>query len=194
MQNPFDSFLKVKDEFKLGSLTTESFHPLSQNLSELANSNTEEAFEVLQKIDHLALDKISAKAGEVFILAKKIEKTFKNNGRVFLVGCGATGRLSLAIETLVRFHLKREDVISFMAGGDYALIKSVERFEDEASFGKRQLRDLNFSENDFLIAITEGGETNFVIGAAQEASRIAKISPHFLYCNPKEELMPLTRC
>lgn len=194
MHNPFDSFLKVKNEFKLGSLTTESFHPLSANLSALANSDLEKAFEVLKEIDHLALDKISHKGSEVYKLSQKIKKTFENKGKVFLVGCGATGRLSLALETLTRLHLKRDDVISFMAGGDYALIKSVERFEDSQEFGKRQSNDLNFTENDFLIAITEGGETNFVIGAAQAASQISLIHPHFLYCNPQSELMGLTRC
>lgn len=194
MQNPYESFFKVKNQFQLGKLTTESFHPLSSELSDLCHNDLASAFDVMMQIDDLALSKLEPLSSDVYKLAQKINQTFKNNGKIFFVGCGATGRLSLSIETIWRHQTKREDVVSFMAGGDYALIKSVEKFEDSAEFGKRQLHDLGFSENDLLVAITEGGETNFVIGAAMEASRISKISPHFLYCNPKNELMGLERC
>lgn len=53
-------------------------------------------------------------------------------GRVFVSGCGATGRLALLIEKVWREwapeHL-RERVVGFMAGGDCALVKSIEGFE-----------------------------------------------------------------
>src|SRR5690606_22485351 len=38
-------------------------------------------------------------------------------------------------------------------------------------------------------AVTEGGETPFVIGAAETASRISKRAPFFLYCNPDSILV-----
>ena len=53
-----------------------------------------------------------------------------------------------------------------MAGGDFALIKSVEGFEDFTAFGKKQIGDLGVSDRDAVFAITEGGETSFVIGTA----------------------------
>ena len=53
-----------------------------------------------------------------------------------------------------------------MAGGDYALIKSVEGFEDFTAFGRKQIRDLGVRAGDVVFAITEGGETSFVIGTA----------------------------
>jgi N-acetylmuramic acid 6-phosphate etherase len=56
-----------------------------------------------------------------------------------------------------------------MTGGDYALIRSVESFEDYIEFGKRQARDLGISEGDTLFAITEGGETSSVISTALQA-------------------------
>ena len=57
-----------------------------------------------------------------------------------------------------------------MAGGDYALIKSVEGFEDFTAFGRKQLRDFGVCANDVVFAITEGGETSFVIGTAWEGA------------------------
>jgi N-acetylmuramic acid 6-phosphate etherase len=56
-----------------------------------------------------------------------------------------------------------------MTGGDYALIRSVESFEDYIEFGKRQARDIGISNGDTLFAITEGGETSSVIGTALQA-------------------------
>ena len=74
-----------------------------------------------------------------------------------------------------------------MAGGDYALIKSVEGFEDFAPFGRRQIADLGVAKGDMVFAITEGGETSFVIGTAwqglEAGARVA-----FVYNNPDEVL------
>lgn len=190
----FDNFFHLKDEFSLGHLTTESFHPLSRNLSSLSKNDLFHGFKVLQEIDELALERLSEYKKEIYLLSHKIKDTLLNQKKIYLVGCGATGRLSLSIETYARRYLKRSDVIGFMAGGDYALIKSVERFEDNDEYGKRQLHDVGFEEGDFLIAITEGGETNFVIGACLEAEKISTVRPHFIYCNPRDELIRFERC
>jgi N-acetylmuramic acid 6-phosphate etherase len=74
-----------------------------------------------------------------------------------------------------------------MAGGDYALIKSVEGFEDFQPFGRKQIGDLGVRASDFVFAITEGGETSFVIGTAWEAlDRGARVA--FVYNNPDDVL------
>ena len=70
-----------------------------------------------------------------------------------------------------------------MAGGDYALIKSVEGFEDFTAFGKKQITDLGVSAKDVVFAITEGGETSFVIGTAW-AGVDAGAKVYFVYNNP----------
>ena len=74
-----------------------------------------------------------------------------------------------------------------MAGGDYALIKSVEGFEDFTAFGKKQMTDLGVSAKDVVFAITEGGETSFVIGTAW-AGVEAGAKVYFVYNNPDEIL------
>ena len=75
--------------------------------------------------------------------------------------------------------------MSVMAGGDYALIKSVEGFEDFAPFGRKQIADLGVAGGDMVFAITEGGETSFVIGTAWQALEAgARVA--FVYNNPDE--------
>ena len=76
---------------------------------------------------------------------------------------------------------------SVMAGGDYALIKSVEGFEDFTAFGKKQIADLGVSSKDVVFAITEGGETSFVIGTAWQGV-YAGAKVYFVYNNPDDIL------
>jgi N-acetylmuramic acid 6-phosphate etherase len=74
-----------------------------------------------------------------------------------------------------------------MAGGDFALIKAVEGFEDFTAFGKKQIGDLGVNSKDVVFAITEGGETSFVIGTAWRGVEVgAKV--YFVYNNPDDIL------
>jgi N-acetylmuramic acid 6-phosphate etherase len=74
-----------------------------------------------------------------------------------------------------------------MAAGDFALIKSVEGFEDFTEFGKKQIGDLGVGAKDVVFAITEGGETSFVIGTVWKGLEVgAKV--YFVYNNPDDIL------
>ncbi len=187
-----DEFLALAAQYQLGTLDTEGFHPLTANLSTQARNDLPAALRALQAVDVTALASFQEKAGGVAELAVAVDKTFAAGKRVFLCGCGATGRLSLAAEWLARAGMLpkelAERVIGFMAGGDAALIRSIENFEDFPDYGARQLDELGFAEGDLLIASTEGGETPWVIGAAERAAEKSKNAPWFLYCNPDAQL------
>lgn len=190
-----DEFLRICEQFRLGALPTESPHPKTSNLSTDAKTNVSKAVSTIKEIDLEVFETVAAKLPEMHLLKLKIETTLKAGRNIFLCGCGATGRLSLALETIWRHQhatnpeLKNR-IISFMAGGDVALIHSVEKFEDFPEFGERQLLELGFQAGDLLISTTEGGETPFVIGATEAAARISRNnSPFFLYCNPDDILI-----
>jgi N-acetylmuramic acid 6-phosphate etherase len=187
-----DEFLALAADYQLGSLDTESFHPLTAHLSELAQNDLPAALRALQAVDLAALDLLLPKAPAIAELAVAVSATFDAGHRVFLCGCGATGRLSLACEWLARAGLLppeyADHVIAFMAGGDAALIRSIENFEDFPDYGARQLDELGFQSGDLLIASTEGGETPWVIGAAERAAAVSANPPWFLYCNPDTQL------
>lgn len=76
-----------------------------------------------------------------------------------------------------------------MAGGDAALIKSVEDFEDHPQFAEQQLVELGFKANDLLIGSTEGGQTSWVIGAIWKSTTITQRKPYILYGNTDEILV-----
>lgn len=197
-KNLSQEFLKTGEQFQLGHLTTERPNPLTVGLSQLINLNPDEAIKAFVSVDRQMLDALHRKAPEVYELARRIQSCFARGGRLFLSGCGATGRLSLVIENIWRqLHLGKESadhVIGFMAGGDLALIHSIEKFEDYPDYGERQLKDLGFGKLDLLLASTEGGETPWVIGTALAAIKVGGECT-FLYCNPKEQLTEkLERC
>lgn len=190
-----EEFLACAADFQLGELDTEQPHPLTVNLSRQCREDLPAAIEALKAVDRQALETMTGQLGPVPDLITAIQDTWDNDGRIFLAGCGATGRLSIALETFCREGLLpltlRDRVIGFMAGGDAALIRSIEGFEDFPEYGARQLRELGFGPKDLLIASTEGGETPWVIGATEEAARISERAPWFCYCNPDDRLRAL---
>ena len=189
---PMKEFLELYKDFNLGKLTTESFHDDTKNLSFVAQENLPQAIKKLSNVDDQALEHLIPKLEEIFELSETIHSVLRAGKKVFLCGCGATGRLSIALETFWRrMNPGNDQVVSFMAGGDYALVRSVESFEDNSSFGARQLKELGHQQGDLFIGVTEGGETSFVIGATIEASKSG--DTWFLYCNPDSELSGISR-
>jgi N-acetylmuramic acid 6-phosphate etherase len=183
-----EEFLAISDQYKLGGLVTESSHPETSDLSALAAKNPDKAVSVLKALDINTIRVFSSKIKDICKLKAEVQDTLKSGSNIFFCGCGATGRLSLTIETLWRqLHANdalKDRVFSFMAGGDVALIRSIENFEDFPHFGARQLVEAGFKDGDLLIGTTEGGETPFVIGAVEKAVTLSSRKPYFLYCNP----------
>jgi N-acetylmuramic acid 6-phosphate etherase len=202
-QKRSENFLKISGQFKLGALVTESPHPVTANLSEVAKTNIAGALKLLFEADGDVVKKFREFTGSG--KAEKIKETIlsslKNGGRIFFTGCGSTGRLSILLDSVWRDFWQQPSganqtaklpdlenrTFSVMAGGDYALIKAVEGFEDFTDFGKKQISDLGVSSKDVVFAITEGGETSFVIGAAW-AGVEAGAKVYFIYNNPDDIL------
>ncbi|HBH82496.1 MAG TPA: hypothetical protein DDY34_01630, partial [Bacteroidales bacterium] len=119
-----ENFLAISSQYKLGALVTESSHPDTRNLSDLSVNNLPEAISVLKGLDRNTLSVLSEKVKEICYLKDAVRDTFKSGNDVYFCGCGATGRLSLTIETLWRqvYNGKPMEnrVFSFMSGGDVA--------------------------------------------------------------------------
>jgi N-acetylmuramic acid 6-phosphate etherase len=204
-----EQFLRIASDFHLGSLLTESAHPRTADLSTVARRSTEDGLAALFDVDGDVVHKYRAWAetGQASRMAQAALDTLRRGGRLFFTGCGATGRLSIQLDAAWRAFWQgfaarglavpapgdwEDRTRSAMAGGDYALIKSVEGFEDFAPFGRRQVADLGIAPGDTLFAITEGGETSFVIGTAwQGLESGARV--FFVYNNPDEDLRPVRR-
>ncbi|MBC7396699.1 MAG: SIS domain-containing protein, partial [Bdellovibrionales bacterium] len=188
-----EAYLKNANYFSLGHLPTESLHPDTRKLSDEVEAHLPGAIATVQQIDLAAIQVVKEALPLIRDLSEAIESTLTSGGRVFLSGCGATGRLALTLESLFRSlhadNARKDQIQALMAGGDFALVKSVENFEDYPEYGERHLHDLGFQEGDLLIAITEGGETPYVIGTVSGALQHSSLKPWFVFCNPSELLV-----
>jgi N-acetylmuramic acid 6-phosphate etherase len=190
-----EEFLQISGQFRLGDLPTEQPHPATVGLAELCREDLAAAIGAFHAVDQQALEQLADCLTSLPELVADIRDTLASGGRIFLAGCGATGRLSLSLETFAReAWLVAGDnrVVSLMAGGDAALIRSIEAFEDFPEHGQRQLMETGFTGKDLLLAITEGGETPWVIGACLQAAQVSTRKPWFLFCNPPDILKQLT--
>jgi N-acetylmuramic acid 6-phosphate etherase len=199
--NKAEEFLTREKEFRLGELLTETFHPKTRTLSQTAAVNLPAAIRMLQSVDNEippAMEKV-LQQDSFGRLVDAFGEALEAGKKIYFTGCGATGRLSILLEAAWRRfcnEIKQVSsemgemegrVFSVMAGGDFALIKSVEGYEDFPDFGRYQLRRMGVEQGDVVVAITEGGETSFVIGTAWEGLDTgAKV--FFVYNNPTELL------
>ncbi len=198
-------FLQIADQFKLGVLTTESSHPTTADLSEVAQGDIAAGLRRLFDVDDDVIRKYRewATSDRPRAMADTLRQALQQGGKVFFTGCGSTGRLSIQLVSIWRDFWQQQTArglqcspapaewenraFPVMAGGDFALIKAVEGFEDFTDFGKKQIADLGLSPRDVVFAITEGGETSFVIGTAWQGVAVgAKV--YFVYNNPDEIL------
>ena len=179
-------FIDNEKQFHLGFLPTEQANPITATLEEDFRRSTLAGVQCLQRGDRqMPIVMRHVFAGERF--AKLVEAIVAAvtgpRGRIIFSGCGATGRLSILLESMWRdfFHRRAAELTaeelkladrsaSIMTGGDFALIRSVEFFEDYAEGGRRQAETLGVGEGDTFVAITEGGETSSVLGSLKYAA------------------------
>ncbi len=198
-----EDFIQNETQFHLGVLTTEQSHPktktLSQTLAQDVPAGMRQLFSVDDDLPPILKKTIASP--EYAKLEAAIYNSLASGGRVSFSGCGATGRLSILLDAANKkfcrqsaqklparaeyFQKLAAQTNAIMTGGDFALIRSVESFEDFISFGKRQYQDAGIGPNDALVAISEGGETSSVIGTIHAALE-AGIPTFFLFNNPSE--------
>lgn len=179
-------FIDNEKQFQLGFLPTEQSNPITATLEDDFKRSTLAGVQCLQRGDRqMPITMRHVFAGRRFaaLVDSMVASVTGSKGRIIFSGCGATGRLSILLESMWRdfFHRRAAELTdeeraladrsaSIMTGGDFALIRSVEFFEDFAEGGRRQAAALNVGEGDTFVAITEGGETSSVLGTLKYAA------------------------
>ncbi|MCH5599326.1 N-acetylmuramic acid 6-phosphate etherase [Niabella ginsengisoli] len=103
------------------------------------------------------------------ILIKAIVEKLQAGGRMFYLGAGSGGRLSVldALELPTTYGIEKEKVQVILSGGLDLLLEAPEDKEDEQEAGWDALLDLKVSSKDIVIGISASGTTPFVLGALQ---------------------------
>ncbi len=171
---------------KLDQLLTEARNPATENLDQLST------LDLLTTMHNADRDVFTAVEQELPNIAKAVDaivESIDNGGRLFYIGAGTSGRLGVldASECPPTYNTPPELVQGLIAGGDVALRRSVERAEDDASQGKRDLQVHSFSEKDALVGIAASGRTPYVLGAIDYA-RMLGAATIGLSCVPNSQL------
>jgi N-acetylmuramic acid 6-phosphate etherase len=196
-------YVQNKTQFQLHTLLTEQRHPKTWNLSEQIAKDTAAGLRMLFSVDEdiaARLNTLASETKEVEQAAGAVETAILSGNKIYIYGCGATGRLAKQMESSlwrpfwakVRGQDKvwaklggavpediGERLIGEMTGADRALVSSLEGFEDLQLIGRLQLRDRGVRKGDVVICVTEGGETSSVIGTVLGALDQWKSGPGY---------------
>jgi N-acetylmuramic acid 6-phosphate (MurNAc-6-P) etherase len=186
-------YVQNKKQFQLHSLLTEQRHPKTWDVSYVIKQDIKEGLEQIFSVDRDISQTFKELTADISLYEQAIRaivRAITEGKKIFVYGCGSTGRLAKQMESAVwrpfwnKLKTKsdvwdklkdsipadvEERLIGEMTGGDRALISALEGFEDLKLVGKLQLRDRGVEKGDAVFCITEGGETSSVIGAILEA-------------------------
>lgn len=142
----------------------------SSNYRYLEKMSVEEITSHINKEDKTVPRAIAKALPQINALIKSIVSKLADGGRLFYLGAGSGGRLSVldAIELPTTYGIPRGMVSVILAGGVEHLLEAREEKEDETEAGWLMLKEQNISENDIVVGISASGTTPFVLGALKE--------------------------
>ena len=110
---------------------------------------------------------IKAALPAVNLLIHAIVDTLRKGGRMFYIGAGSGGRLSVldVIELPTTYGLPKGIVNTILAGGIPRLAEAREEMEDDPLAGWAALKAEHITPQDIVIGISASGTTPFVLGA-----------------------------
>lgn len=150
------------------SLDTEQINPRS---TEIDISSTRKILEIINKEDMLVPLAVQQELAYIEKAVEQIIDTFKQNGRLFYVGAGTSGRLGVvdASECPPTFGSNPDMVQGIIAGGKEAMFIAQEGAEDFPENGSKEIARRNILPPDIVCGIAASGRTPFVKGALEEA-------------------------
>jgi N-acetylmuramic acid 6-phosphate (MurNAc-6-P) etherase len=180
-------YVESRQQFHLHSLVTEQRHPATWNLGFTCRSDIAAGLRAILSVDEDIARTIAGLTRNPAVLEQAVRAVVdavRGGRRIYIYGCGATGRLAKQMESAFWRpfwrELERSDcwkrlegrlpaniaelLAGEMTGADRALVSSLEGFEDLMLLGELQLRDHGISRGDVVFCVTEGGETSSVIG------------------------------
>ena len=96
-----------------------------------------------------------------------------DKGRLVYVGAGTSGRLAVqdGVELGPTYGWPEDRTIYLMAGGEAAMMASVENAEDGLPDGQTAIAAKKIGENDIVILVAASGTTPYTLGALREAKK-----------------------
>ena len=154
----------------LEKLSTEARNPASSRIDKL---DTLSMMRVMNDEDQKTALAVKAILPDIARAVDVIAARLKTGGRLFYMGSGTSGRLSIldAVECPPTYSTDPDLVQGLIAGGKEAIFRAREGAEDSLDKGADDIISHDLSAKDVLVGITASGRTPYVLGGMEEARR-----------------------
>lgn len=152
-------------------MLTEQQHPKTLKLDTMG---TDEILSIINDEDKQIAFAVEKELPAIARAIDAIVEQLQQGGRLIYIGAGTSGRLGVldAAECVPTFNTAPELVQGLIAGGENALVHSVENVEDEPETAKEDLARISLSALDVVIAIAASGRTPYALGAVAYAKSL----------------------
>jgi len=136
----------------------------------LEKMSVDELITNINKEDQTVALAIEKQLPQISKMITSIEKQLKAGGRMFYLGAGSGGRLSVLdkIELPNTYGIEKGIIEVILAGGEENLIYAPEEMEDDEEAAWNQIQELQVSDKDFIIGISASGTTPFVLSGLKK--------------------------
>lgn len=151
--------------------TTEQINANSKDIDKLSTANM---LALINDEDAYVAITVRRAIPQIAAAVELIVESLRNGGHLLYVGAGTSGRLGVldAAECVPTFSVSPNLVQGVIAGGEEAMLHSIEGAEDSAEQGALDLANCHLSEHDVVCGIAASGRTPFVLGALRYANSI----------------------
>ncbi|MBN2011065.1 N-acetylmuramic acid 6-phosphate etherase [candidate division KSB1 bacterium] len=168
------------------NLVTESNNPASLDI------DLKSVLEILHIINSEDKTVPYAVECEIPYIANAIDiivNAFQNNGRLFYVGAGTSGRIGVldASEIPPTFGTDINQVRGIIAGGHDAIYCAQEGAEDKEKQGAIDIIENGITVKDVVCGISASKRTPYVLGAIKKA-KLLGAKTIYLTCSPRSEI------
>lgn len=199
------NFIDNEKQFHLGVIPTEQSNPRTRNLSQTIAKDTAKGIQMILSADaDIPNATLTAFKSENFqSMLKAMRRVIDERRQMLFSSVGASGRMALQLDATWRYFwtsliqkipAKKELFLeisnlsnSLMTGGDRALVRAVENFEDYMTFGAKQVEEAGVGPGDVVICLAECGLSASINGSALKADDLG-CDTYYIYCNPRDIL------
>ncbi len=120
-----------------------------------------------------AVAAVRAASRQIEAAAMAAVPCLKRGGRLVYIGAGTSGRIGIqdGVELVPTFDWPRDRLVLIMAGGEPALLRSVENAEDDRTAACAALAEHGIGADDCVIALAASGSTPYTVAAVEDARR-----------------------
>lgn len=172
------------------SVATASIQPATEALPAMSRTldsmSPEEIAQAMAESGLESARSVVAAAPSLAAVVSAAGNALRAGGRILYVGAGTSGRLGVldASECPPTFGVASDRVQGIIAGGDEAIVRSIEGAEDDDAAGVKAMDAAGVGANDLVVGVAASGNTPYVAGALGRATELGA-STALVTSNPR---------